>query len=88
MSEDKSGAVEAFEAWCEELAAKKARNAVPGEPAPPMLNAVLVSGDDLAKAYCATHPEQKDALPEIEAFAKTLGSGLEVDKAAWAALAR
>jgi hypothetical protein len=88
MSESKSGAVEAFEVWCEELAAKKARNAVPGEPAPPMVNAVLVSGSDLAKVYCKTHPEHQDALPEIKAFADTLGSGLEVDRAAWTAYRR
>jgi len=78
-----SEAVEAFEAWCEELVAKKARNAVPGEPAPPLVNAVLVSGEDLARTYCNTHPEHKDALPEILAFAETFGSGLEVDHSAW-----
>ena len=80
------GAVEAFEAWCEELVAKKARNAVPGEPAPPLVNAVLVSGEDLASAYCTVHPEHKGAIADIQAFADTFGSGLEVDKGAWESL--
>ncbi len=85
MPESNNSGAEAFGAWCEELAARKSRNAVPGEPAAPMVNAILVSTGDLIDAFQAAHPEHASSRAELEAFATDYGAGLEVDKGLWKA---
>ncbi len=86
MPNTDENAVEAFENWCEKLAARKARNAVPGEPAPPLVNAVLVSGLQLIDAFQIAHPEYADSRGDLEAIVKDYGPGLEVDKERWNSL--
>jgi len=82
---DKSG-VEAFGTWCEGLAASKARNAVPGEPAPPLVNAVTVPIEELIDAFQKAHPEFGHSRSDLEAFANDYGHGLEVNKERWDSL--
>lgn len=86
MSDSIENAVEAFEEWCEGLAAPKARNAVPGEPAPPSVNGVLVSTVDLVRAFENSHPEHGQSREELESFALGFEPGLEVDRDRWKAI--
>lgn len=83
MPESPESGVEAFEAWCEELAARKARNAVPGEPAAPMVNALLVKSSDLVDVFLKANPAYAASRDQLEAFAKDYAPGLEVDVDRW-----
>ena len=83
MADSEGSSVEAFGEWCEGLAARKARNAVPGEPAPPLVNAQHVSTSELIDAFQKAHPRFESSRNDLEAFAKEYGPGLEVDKERW-----
>ncbi len=83
VPESPESGVEAFEAWCEELAARKARNAVPGEPAAPMVNAVLVTSAELVDVFLKGNPEYAGSRNHLEAFAKDFEPGLDVDIERW-----
>lgn len=83
MSSSNEGGVEAFSTWCEGLVARKARNAVPGEPAAPSVNGLHVSSVELLEAFLKAHPEFEGARKTLEAFVKDYGPGLEVDKECW-----
>lgn len=86
MPDSGEAAVEAFEAWCEDIAAKKARNAVPGEPAPPLVNATMIPTDELVNAFQKAHPEFAEARNALDTFAEGIAPGLEVDKSRWEAI--
>lgn len=86
MPDSGEAAVEAFEAWCEDLAAKKARNAVPGEPAAPLVNATMIPTDQLVDAFQRSHPEFAEARSVLATFAEGIAPGLEVDKSRWEAI--
>jgi hypothetical protein len=83
LTNSDEGSVEAFSAWCQDLAARKARNAVPGEPAAPSLNGIHVSSADLLEAFQKAHPKFDGDREALEAFVQNYGPGLEVDKERW-----
>lgn len=80
---DQAAVIEHFQAWCEELAAPKARNAVPGEPAPPHVNAVFVSARDLVNAYVRLHPDCRNERDALADAAEGLGGGIDCDRSRW-----
>ena len=88
MPESPESGVEAFEGWCEELAARKARNAVPGEPAAPLVNALLVKSSQLVDVFLQANPEHAASRSQLETFAKEYEPGLEVDIDRWHAVTK